>query len=432
MSKGLSIDDPSWLDDASPLVDRLDLLHRTLRPGAGHRSFELYHRAACSLRIGLRDGECITVRRGVDDGLALRSLSSDGREIAFAATSGSGKQSLQWVLARSRQSRGRAFPETAWARDGDRLKADHEAVLRLPSVDELTAWLVQARDELVGSTVGPRAGPEPLELWVEAAATAESWVADGGLKALRTRARGWGMLRLRKPAGAGSSTRPVLIARRNWADLPIGGWKAVLEDRRLSGSRVAGPPAQRVPILFSPECSAILVMALVKALHSGESEPRFPVGPAWNVVDDPGHATALFGGGFDDAGFATRRTLLADGLRATGSVGGEGHFRRPSFRDRPVPMPSHLVVQTAGSVPPSRAVLATALSLHPLDRDQWMLEIDGAYLEAGRPGPILRSAIVAVSPTELVRRCVAAVGPARLSHLGVKTPALVFDGLTLR
>jgi hypothetical protein len=176
-----------------------------------------------------------------------------------------------------------------------------------------------------------------------------------------------------------------------------------------------------------------LVLALVKALHIHEPERGFPVGPAWRVVDDPGHTMALFGGSFDDAGFATGRTPLADGQRAVGRIAGKGHFRRPSFRDRPIPMPSHLTVLAEGNgPPPTRGVLVTALTLHPLQPDHWMLEIDGAHLEDGRPGPVLRSAIVAVSPMELVRRCAAAVGPARLSHLGVETPALVFDNLTLR
>ena len=424
----------SWLRDAKPLVDRLELLHRTLRSSAGRRTFELYHRSAVSLRLGLQEGKKTLARRvGVDEGLALRTLSDDGREISFAASSGSGKESLQWALEQSRDSRGRIALENPWARDGNRRTSDREPDLRLPAADELSNWLARARDELAGTANRRGATPEPLEAWIEVAATAESWVADGGLRALRTRARGWGMLRMRDPWGAGSPFRPVLIARRRWEELPTTAWSAVLEDRWVSPRPKLPPPTRPLPVLFNPECAAILVLALVKALHIHEPDGELPVGPAWRVVDEPGHSAALFGGSFDDAGFATDRTLLADGQRAVGKTAGAGHLRRPSFRDRPISMPSHLTVLTEGNgSPPPRGVLVTALTVHPLEPDHWMLEIDGAHLEGGRPGPVLRSAIVTVSPRELVRRCVAAVGPARLSHLGVETPALVFDNLTLR
>jgi len=434
LSQGLPNADASWLGDARSLVDRLDRLHRTLRSSAGRRTFELYHRAALSLRLGLQEGEkTITVRSGVDEGLALRTLSEDGREIFFAASSGSGKHSLEWALEQSRESRGQIALEHPWARNGDRLTSDREPELRLPAADELSTWLREARDELAGTAKRQNAALEPLEAWVEVSATAESWVADGGLRALRTRARGWGVLRMREPWGAGSTSRPVLIARRSWKELPTTGWSTVLEDRWVSDRHSSPPPTRPVPVLFNPECAASLVLALVKALHIHEPDGGFPVGPAWKVVDDPVDPAALFGGSFDDSGFATRRTLLADGRRAVGEIGGEGHFRRPSFRDRPISMPSHLTVLTEGDgPPPPRGVLVTALTLHPLQPDYWMLEIDGAHLEGGRPGPLLRSAIVTMSPRELVRRCVAAVGPARLSYLAVETPALVFDNLTLR
>ncbi len=194
MRQGFPNADASWLRDAEPLVDRLDLLHRTLR-SSGRRTFELYHRAALSLRLGMREGETILTRRvGVDEGLALRTLSDDGHEISFAASSGSGKESLRWALERSRDSRGRMALENPWARNGNRLTSDREPELRLPSADELSNWLAQARDELAGTANRRGAAPEPLEAWVEVAATAESWVADGGWRALRTRARGWGML----------------------------------------------------------------------------------------------------------------------------------------------------------------------------------------------------------------------------------------------
>ncbi len=424
----------SWLRDAKPLVDQLDLLHRSLRSGAGRGTFELYRRAALSLRVGVHGAEKTPAARvGVDEGLALRSLSDDGGLICFAASSGSGKQSMQWALEQSRVARGRAAEENPWDRSGTGPKSDPESELRLPTPDDLSNWLAQATAELARTAERRDAPLEPLEAWIEVTATAEAWVADGDLRALRTRTRGWSVLRTRDPWGVGGVPRPVIVAHRRWQELPTNAWSEVLEDRWVSDRIAAPAPTRPTPVLFSPECAAILVLALVKALHTYGPDPGFSVGPAWRVVDDPGHSGALFGGSFDDAGFPTRRTVLAENRRAVGRIGGEGHYCRPSFRDRPVPMASHLTVLTDGEgAAPARGVLVTALTLHPLQPDHWMLEIDGAHLEGGRPGPALRSAVVSVSPGELARRCVAAVGPARPSHLGVETPALVFDNLMLR
>ena len=77
-------------------------------------------------------------------------------------------------------------------------------------------------------------------------------------------------------------------------------------------------------------------------------------------------------------------------------------------------------------------MLATALSVHPVEPRRWILRVEGALLDQGRPGAVLRPSFVSISPEELARRCVATVGPTRLSHLGVETPALVFDNLSLR
>jgi hypothetical protein len=76
-------------------------------------------------------------------------------------------------------------------------------------------------------------------------------------------------------------------------------------------------------------------------------------------------------------------------------------------------------------------VAVTGLVLHPLAPDRWILEVEGARLEAGRAVAPFRSAWIRTSPLELVERCAATVGPARASHLGVSTPGLAFDGLRL-
>jgi hypothetical protein len=91
----------------------------------------------------------------------------------------------------------------------------------------------------------------------------------------------------------------------------------------------------------------------------------------------------------------------------------------------------HLVVCAPAATPPGRGVLVSGMTLHALDPERWILEIDGAELRDGQPGARLRGATLHVSPVELVERCVAAVGPERDSHLGVRTRALLFDGLEL-
>ena len=53
-------------------------------------------------------------------------------------------------------------------------------------------------------------------------------------------------------------------------------------------------------------------------------------------------------------------------------------------------------------------------------------------LDDGQPALRVRGGFIATSPIELAQRCVASVGPARPSYLGVRTSALLFDGLSLR
>jgi hypothetical protein len=222
------------------------------------------------------------------------------------------------------------------------------------------------------------------------------------------------------------------VAHRRWPELPCGAWRAVLEDRRLPVRPPEAPPTRKIPVLFNPECSALLVQALVRSLHADENGRGAAVGAAWIVTDDPTGDGALFGGRFDDAGFPTRPTILSDGRRCQGVIEGQGHLRRPSFRDRPVALPSQLVVASGETGPPDSCLLATALGLHVTEPDRWVLRIVGALLNDGHPGPVLRACFASVSPMDLVRRCVAAVGPARSSHLGVSTPGLVFDDLSLQ
>ena len=366
--------------DAEALAARLERLHRSLCSDMPAEGLELYHRAALTLRVGDDgDGRVVTTRRGRDEGLALRTANR------FAAGSGSSAAGLLQAIERTPDGPSTAGREP-WDRGGVR-RADHDGVPELPPVAELTGWLDRAREALAQATPGRW---RPLEMWVETAATVESWVADGGLRASRTRLRGWALLRMREPWAGDRGSKPVLVARRRWDELPPEALRSVLEDRRLPGGPEQVPPTASTNVLFSPECSAKLAQALVKTLHGADVEPALAVGPAWRVEDDPLSPQALFGGSFDDAGFATRRTRLAGAGRRTAGIGGRGHYRRPSFRDRPVPMPAHLVLTGAGSAAPERGVVATALGLHALEPTRWLLRIAGAHLERrpadrGRP-----------------------------------------------
>jgi hypothetical protein len=395
------------------------------------RDLELYHRAALTLRVsdhGERKKD-LRIQYGQDEGLALRATTRKGSDVAFAATSGSKPSSLRWVVARCRDPWAPAPHEGLWVRDGGAPKIDRDGAPELPPLAEVEGWLDRARQALSDDGGG---GPEPLELSVEVAATVESWFADGGLRASRVRTRGWALMRTRESWKGDRASKPILVARRRWSQLPPDGWREVLEDRRLPDRSDSPPPTAAVPVLFNPECSALLVLALAKRLHTGAREPGTEVGPAWKVYDDPGHAQALFGGSFDDVGFATRRKRLANGHRTSGRIDAQGHFRRPSFRDRPIPLPSHLTVSPTTREAPTEGVVATSLSTYPVEPDRWLLRIEGALLDAGRPGAVLRPSFVSISPDDLVLRCVATVGPPRPSHLGVETPALVFDNLSLR
>jgi len=428
VSRGLPIIDDGHRLDAEALTKRLELLRRSTH-GAEGLSVELYHRAALTLRVGSgSDGKSVTTRRGEDEGLAMRATTREGNELAFAASTGSELPSFRWVIERGRSSESDGSCEAGWPTDRTELLLDGEGEAGLPSADELSSWLSQARAVL---ETGP-ARPQHLESWVEVAHTVESWVADGGLRASRTRTRGWALYRTREPWAGDRASKRVLVAHRHWSQLPTDGWRSVLDDRRLPERPPEPPPTGKVPVLFNPECSALLVQALVRSLHSDESARRAVVGAAWNVTNDPTGDGALFGGTFDDAGFPTKRTLLSDGRRCLGAVEGRGNYRRPSFRDRPVALPSQLVIPPGDSGPPDSCVLATALGLQVTEPDRWVLRIDGALLTDGHPGPVLRACFASVSPVDLVRRCVAAVGPARPSHLGVETPGLVFDNLVLQ
>jgi hypothetical protein len=60
-----------------------------------------------------------------------------------------------------------------------------------------------------------------------------------------------------------------------------------------------------------------------------------------------------------------------------------------------------------------------------------LLELDAAWCERGRAGPRLRGAVARTTAERLAGACTYAVGPVRASYLGVRNPALVFEGITI-
>jgi len=200
----------------------------------------------------------------------------------------------------------------------------------------------------------------------------------------------------------------------------------------LPCSAHAGEVRRRIPVLLTPESSAMLVSALVRSLFITGEKAGAPVGPAWEVIDDPRSADSLFGGRFDDVGFETRRRTLADGLRVAEPLAGPGSYRRPSFRDPPRPLPTHLVLESGGELSWEGGLVVSELALHPLPGGEWVLECDGTLAGNGFSGLRVHRCQIRTTPMELVQRCAARIGEARLSHRGVVTPALLFDNLPVR
>jgi len=371
---------------------------------------ELYHRAAIVLRLTRSaDHSPDTFQAGREDGLALRAGLEPGR-LTFVAVSGFDETSLGWAV--DQVVRGQAAPtsDALWPRGGDRISVDIDPSLRLPAPAEMQSWLDMAAEVAA-------AGPARLEV----AATFESWATNDGLRASRGRTRAWAIV---------ESRHPLAIAARCWEGLAPDGWAKLVDDRARPDGEPVPPPGGPLPILFSPEASAKLVHTIVRALHRSPECIGLPVGPGWRLEDDPLDPEALLGGTFDDAGFPTERRLLADGTTVVGVLDGPGSLRRPAFRDPPQSLPANLVVRAPATALPPRAGLVSSISIHPVEPGSWILELDGAALEAGRTGPPIANWFVRVDPGELVRRCLGSVGPARSSHRGVTTSALLFDDLS--
>jgi len=361
----------------------------------------------------------------------VRIVGRDPADARFGAASGCDIGSLRWALEHSRSvGRGEADDVPTWA-VGEPERADRDEMERLPSPAELKSWLARSWD-LLEAQPGVGSRLEIADAWVEAAATVESLVGSGGLAAVRTRTRAWAMARLRARDPAIRAPRPLLVAGRRWDRLDEAGWAALAGERCWETGALAGSRAGRMRVTFRAEAAALLVAALVRALHTGTAAIGRPVGPGWAVADDPFVPDALFGGAFDDAGFPAQRRILADGERVTDAAAGPGAFRRPSFRDPPQPLAFHPALESGREEPEGEGLWVSELAIHPLPDGRWLLECDGALRRGSEAGPWIRGGLVSTTPGTLVRSCVARVGPARSSHTGVRTPALVFEDLEVR
>jgi len=409
---------PSDASNPDRCLERLASLSRVgVRAGRVLRS-ELYHRVSAAVRVARGGPEVEASERvGIEEGTALRLWLVGENGYRFAATTGSGRANVDQLVRRAHDGPGPiAAREEARPPTGPP-RLDHDEASGLPSVEELTGRL---EDGLAIFRNSRRAGEvtEPDQAWIEAASTVETWAVDGVPLASRTRRRGWALLRPAPSDGSSGSPRPALIASRSWDQLALDRWSEARGRTARPGEATPGAANSRISLIFDPETSATLALALVRSVHTGPGPTGLQAGPGWRVWNCPNARNAIFGGNFDDAAVGTAKAVLADGRRLVGRIDGDGHLRRPSFRDLPRPLPSHLIVDPPDRVEAPEALRVEAISIHPLPTGQWVLDLGGAY--------------VTTTPAEILNCCIAGVGEDRSSHRGVVTPALLFEGLEVR
>ncbi|HSD48479.1 MAG TPA: hypothetical protein VLE71_01485 [Actinomycetota bacterium] len=414
--------DDQWFPDTGALADDLARESKRVLARREIAHVELYHRMSRTLRVThSRDGHVVAVRSGCDEGIALRTWDAHDSRLRFAAASGRTAEAIERVVDRALLSGavGSVAPGDRCAREGPLV--DHDEEVGLPDADRLASWLAEAREAFAAADGG---GAGPDRSWVEVASTWETWVGDGQVLGSRRRVRGWALLEVPMPEGAAA---PLILAARSWPDLDPGAWVRMRSEGLGVGRAGLEMPAGRLPVLFSPGASTTLVLALVRAVPPDGS--RFEVGPGFRALDDPGEPGALFGGVFDDLGFPTARTLVADGRTMLTRLFGPGHYRRPSFRDAPVCLPANLVVEPPEAPAPSTGLIVHRAAVHVLSPERWVLEVDGTWWSGGEPRRAIRGARVPTGPHDLLSRCIAGVGAPLASYRGVRTPALLFDGL---
>jgi hypothetical protein len=401
--------------DPDRLLELLERLRRGAGGPGGANRVELYARSSHRIRARAEGTGPSVVEQGEDEGMAVRVVDGSGR-IGFGAASGIDSQALEAALSRATGSPGPAI-DRPWLTGTDGVSTDLDAPIPMPEAGELNAWLAAS---------GSRTGSQGTVGWVECGRTVEALVADGGLRAVRQRNRAWGMQLVSLATGDAIEERPRLVAARRLEDLPV--------DLLRIEIPPAGPPldlreaGRRLPVVMGPPVASILLRALVGALCAPSSQREAPVGPAFAVTEDPRHPESLAGGRFDDAGFATRKTVLVNGKVASAADRGAGHYLRESYRDPPRAVFGTLVVADGGSEMPSEALRIEHLRIRALGNEPWLMEVCGALEKEGQPVRPLRIAFARVRPAEVALRLRETIGASRPCANGVITPTLLLDG----
>jgi len=403
----------SRVGDPSGEAAAVTAILEALALDAGGGELELYRRSS---RVARRSrGPAGAARSsGKDAGLAVRWRPPGERRFRFAASTGGREADARWCLAQAVRSGGVEDPGEAQQLPAgsfdDRDPADDR-----PSEAALRDWLGSAWGHLEERV-------EPIAAWVEVAHTTETWASTAGLAAVRVRRRAWAGARVR------GALRPLLVAARGLESLSTSAWSEVWDSRGPGAAGSAhGAPRSGAPVTFAPEAAASVVAAVLRAFGAAA-----PAGDGWRVTDAPLDPGAVFGATFDDAGFPTRARVLGDGRTAVPAGAAAGTLRRASFRDRPEPRWFRLRVEPGRTVAePPRGLWVEAVRIHPTG-EAWRLEVDGALVGGGgRRGGAVRGAVLRAGPEDLVTRCVAGSGAPLETHLGVRTPALVFERLPL-
>lgn len=407
--------------EVSRCVEHASSLHERASRELGQGAVEIYVRRSDALHARFQTGRAgVACRRGSDQGTAIRA--SRGEGVAFAACASGTRDELPWLIDAVRSAP--TADADPWAEpEAPSAQLDVDEPTPLPSDAEVEDWLTRARAAVVSSVSGRR---QIREGWIDVARTVETVVTPEGAVRTRSRARASGGVDFH-----GHREPPVRVASRRAAELTPESWRSVVEDRGAVGEAplATGIRGKR-SLLFPPELAARVALGLAEALHRPGASTDLPVGPGWAVETLPRHPQALFGGTFDDTGAAREERRLADGRRVLAGYGGSGCLVRASYRDRPAPRVQNLVVDPVRADAGPGTLLVERLEIHPFG-PSWVLEMGGREISAAGAWPRFSVRHARTSPEALVMRCVAGVGPARRSHLGVVTPALLFEDVAV-
>lgn len=390
---------------------------------------ELFVRSSRRVRAA-HSGTGLETLQGIESGVAVRVRDRARRGEGFAAgTFAADPSSIESLVRRALDDALHAPATSSAWRDEAVERVDVESDSTLPPPEELAAWLNRAWGFLAERVREADASSPRPTAWVETAVTTEVLLDDQGTVALRNRRRAWAMALFRGRALADAPERPRFLVARDFASLDAGTWAEDFDESPGPTRLPERPPV--LPWVLTPQAAAQLVPSLAAVVHAPGRRPGGRVGPGWRLFDDPFQAGGLVGGSFDDVGFEAGRLELADGDVVVRTLDGPGTFRRPSYRDRPEPHPTTLVLEPREVARPDQYYRVQAIRLHALRADRWILEMDGVRREADAAAEAFQGARAAVAPQALVEACVGGVGAPRAAGWGVVTPRLVFEGLRL-